>query len=614
MEPRLFPLACALTLALLASPSRAASPQFEAAAGRLNKQFQQLDDHIKKADWRHPRTEPTAQDHVKRIVATIQQIEKKHPEEQATVQRMYGGVQRMVAAIQQKLAEAKEQAAAKPVAAAAPASVGDGLSEAEAAALEAYYGRAAAGAGSVAGTLSPDWIAGAAATLEQLDLVAVMARIGADGARVPELFRYYGMEQKDGRFADLPYGGKTKPRITNKNLQRIQDFHLKKIYEAKARLAGKEAMLAAGIELAIARSRSLDEAIEAVRLARAARRTVQGKPAVDAMLDKALANLDSKTAAIAHLVTGSFHKQNFKRIVAFDRRQTPGSEDPAAEVTALTPGRPFYLEGYLSESVKAIGAKRHDSQLGYSVTVYPHLNFQREGDSEVWRLPLYTTVTGDELDKHGVIDIPLLPDPATVSFPTHLAYLPSLAFAAWLADLPVGTHTLRMSLTDGYGTETTKRGAHGAFPVEITPESQRALAEYTAQLKARKLAAVVFPDTFGIQDRKDEIPNASDLSKHGKLLRLSAAQTGQVMKPWPNQTEVQNYVGMGYALLEKDGRYSVVRLGFTRNPAEPTLRWSSLGGLPSDYEMSNGTRTYGPETYNLGYEMAAANLERVGTW
>jgi len=208
--------------------------------------------------------------------------------------------------------------------------------------------------------------------------------------------------------------------------------------------------------------------------------------------------------------------------------------------------------------------------------------------------------------------IDLQPDPST-TYASHLAYLPALHFTRWLLDLKPGSYTLEFSATPGLQVDPTKKGAHGELKLTVTAESKARLQAYYQALWAKKLSTVVYPDDFGARDRKGEIPNADHLAKYGKLLKLTCAQTNKVMKPFPNQHQVKNYVGAGYGLFEKDGRYLVIPLGFVRKPEEPILRFSTVRGIPDDYAL-RGPKEYLPTVLEFGYEIPKANLAKTGAW
>ncbi len=600
---------------ILLSPAQADS-KWDAEAKRINGHFQTLDTHIKKADWKHPRTESTAQTYMKRLLNAIGLAEKRFPQQKAITDRMRVGSQRMAQAVMAKIKAAKEEkalAASKPKST-GPVYVAGSLSEEEAKSLAQPYKPYYDAAKGFPATWTADTVISSVDALQAFDIQALEKRVEADRKRFPALFQYYGME-KPGTYGDLPYGGKSKPLVKQKPLKQLIQFYIPKIYEEKAKLEGKEAAFVAGIEKAIAKADTLDKALAAQHLARVCLDLSPQYDRLKVMITESEKAVAAQTAAIQHLVSGPFHAKNFKKIVAFSSDQTLGKEVGAQAVQTLVPGKPFYLIGYLPQSVKSLGFTRHQSQLGYQVPAYPNLAFQLDTMARTLFLPTRGKVKNyKELENVGAMEIPLLPDPEKSDFASHLDYLPGLHFTRWLLNQAPGQYVLHLGLSAGYRVNPKRPGAYGSFAVDLNPESQAALKDYYQRLWKKKLATVVFPDTYGIEDRKGHIPNASALAKYGTLLRLSAAQTGQVMKPWPNQTQVKNYVGLGFGAFEKDGRCSIIPLGFSRTPEEPTLRWTSLSGTPDHITISDGKNFIGPKLYNHGYEILKENVSKTGEW
>lgn len=583
---------------------------FQRADKSLRAKFKRLDTHMKQERYGQLRWEDQIKGMVKNTAFAIKDIEKRWPSH--NTKPMWGGLQKRMKEIEAKskaAAKAKAKTVKKKTRSASPTVSADAK---EAAAMEAFYRIPYKASNTIPRSMSASSIMKAVKQLEGFALLRITEQVEKDKRKYPAIFKYYGVENaKD--YADLEYGGKKKPKVSDKNLKKVLEFYVPQIFEAKARLVGKEQTLADGIKLAIEKSKTVDDALHAVRLAKAVQANVAGNAMIEEQAKLALANLNSKSKAISHLIKGPYHLANMRNLVAFSAPPVLGNEDEKKVITALEPGKPFYLVGYLSESVKSIGVKKRDSKLGYEVTTYPDLKFRIAGQSQVWRLPLYSKARGKDLDKQGVVELPLLPDTSKVNFDTHMAYLPSLHFARWLMKQKPGSYQLEMSVSDGYGVDKKYKGAHGTVTLNISEAGQAALKSYIDKLWAKKLSSVVFPDEFGTKDRKDEIPNADKLSKYGKLLKLTAVQTNKVMKPWPLQHEIKNYVGLGYGMFEKDGRYMVIRLSFTRTPEQPILHWGGLTGLPDHYTLDGG-EDFGPTVLNFGYEIPKDNLQQTGTW
>jgi len=564
-------------------------------------QFQRVVAHGKQGKWTNERWNRDLDTLINQLEAKVKAVQAKWPQEPL------GNLPGLPAKLRANATLRRKQAGVAAGAKAAKAGQGEGAK------LEAYYRRAAKeGADSFPYDLTPKNLVDREAAFLALDLAALEARIAQDSARFPAVFAYYG-RQDPAKYGEMKYGGPKAPQIADKDLKRVHQFHLPKIYQLKARLKGKEKILAETVAFAMKRGKSVDDALAAVRLGQAILRCFPKDAGLEAQLAAAKALVETRLEAFAPLMKGPFHRQHLRQLVAFSSRQTLGQEQAGQVVAELTPGKPLYLVGYLTESVKDIGFTRRDSKLGFETTRMPDLKFRLKGvQGQPFRLPVYSKVQGKGLADVGAVVIDLLPDPST-TYATHYAYLPALHFARWLLELKPGSYTLELSATAGLRVDSTQNGAHGELKLTVTPESQAQLKAYYKALWAKKLSTVVYPDDYGVRDRKTEIPNADHLAKYGKLLKLTCAQTNKVMKPFPNQHQIKNYVGMGYGLFEKGGRYVVIPLGFVRKPSEPVLRWTTVRGTPDDYAL-RGPKEFLPTILDHGYEIPQANLAKTGSW
>ncbi|MEZ6185005.1 MAG: hypothetical protein R3F62_08355 [Planctomycetota bacterium] len=560
--------------------------------------FQQVVAHGKQGQWQNERWNRDLDALTDRFEAGIKAIQERWPEEPL------GNLPELPAKLRANTDLRRKEAGAAAEQAQAAAGVG--------AALEAFYRGPYEAAKNFPATISPGTLKNQAETLEQLDLAAVLARIAEDAKAHPEVFAYYGM-QNPQKYGDMPYGGQKRPQIADKDLDRVNRYYLPTIYEVKARLAGKDQELADAVPERLEGTKTLDEALAAVRLAKAIARCQPQNPHLPARLKEAQAVVEERLAAIKPLIKGPFHVAHMRELVGFSTKQTLGSERQGDVVTEITPGQPFYLVGYLSESVASLGFKRRDSTLGYETTRLPDVKFQIQGQSsQPWRLAPYSTVTGKDLEGVGVVVVDLLPDPQT-TYPTHLAYLPALHFTRWLLDQKPGTYTLEFSANPHLSVDFTAKGAHGRFQLTLTEENRPALQAYYDALWAKKLSTVVFPDDFGVEDDQGNIPNLDHLKKYGRLIKLTCAETNKVMKPFPNQHQVDNYVGMGFGLFEREGRYEIIPLGFSRKPSAQAMSWTSIRGKPDHYAL-RGPTEYTPRLIEFGYEIPQANLDKTGSW
>jgi hypothetical protein len=98
---------------------------------------------------------------------------------------------------------------------------------------------------------------------------------------------------------------------------------------------------------------------------------------------------------------------------------------------------------------------------------------------------------------------------------------------------------------------------------------------------------------------------------------MTMTQTGDIMKPWPNDHEVDFNTAMGYAAVEKsDGRVEIMPLEFRKRPVETSWQWWSVGKFPGLYPMrgNDGTTINAVKKLEHGYQIPAENVAKCGYW
>lgn len=236
--------------------------------------FAAYDAHWKQQSWGSPSWQEGVDQRLKEMSELVEQIAQKWPEEKM-VPAMRGGVERRTRELAAKRAE---------LAGAAAGAQADAAKQAEAAlALEAYYKPIYEQARNMPFEVRAEALLDRAELLEVMDLAAIAARVAADKQNFPEVFKYYGMQQKD-RYADLEWGGQQRPTFAHKSLEQVCTYYLPAIYEAKAKLTGKEAELARAVSLALEAARTVEDAQKAGRLARAVKTCQPTAPEIDELI------------------------------------------------------------------------------------------------------------------------------------------------------------------------------------------------------------------------------------------------------------------------------------------------------------------------------------------
>jgi hypothetical protein len=135
---------------------------------------------------------------------------------------------------------------------------------------------------------------------------------------------------------------------------------------------------------------------------------------------------------------------------------------------------------------------------------------------------------------------------------------------------------------------------------------------------AKKLASVTFNTEYGAGDDRNQVMNWQDLNRHGKLIKLSVTQTGKVMKPWPNENQVESFVGSGWVLVERtDGKHEVIGYSFVKKAGDKLWRATAVASDMDYYTVTVpaalGQKIY-PKRIELGYEIPKENLAKGNIW
>lgn len=232
------------------------------------------DAHWKQQSWGSPSWQEGVDRQLKEVGELVEQVAQKWPEEKM-VPAMREGVERRRSELAAKRAEG---------AGAAAGAEAEAAKQAEAAtALEAHYKPIYEQARNIPFEVRAEDMVDRAELLEAMDLAAIAARVAADKQAFPEVFKYYGMQQKD-RYADLEWGGQKRPTFAHKALEQVCTYYLPAIYEAKAKLTGKEAELARAVSLALEAARTVEDAQKAGRLARAVKTCQPAAPQIEELI------------------------------------------------------------------------------------------------------------------------------------------------------------------------------------------------------------------------------------------------------------------------------------------------------------------------------------------
>jgi hypothetical protein len=328
------------------------------------------------------------------------------------------------------------------------------------------------------------------------------------------------------------------------------------------------------------------------------------------------AQYNAVLAALRPSLSGNFHEEELEQICIFNQKQTPGKENKENEMQEIIPGKPAYLVAYAVDPLTNLGAKSVLSSGNRPKLPYLQLkNITKDDQSEPVILPIYCNEPiFSKMKEAFYVEFDMFPDLAKTNYESHLNYMPSLHLTEFFLTQPVGTYKYELFLGEINGTI----GPKSVFTIKITEESKASLQTYHDQLWAKKLASVTFNTEYGAGDDRNQVMNWQDLGRHGKLIKLSVAQTGKVMKPWPNENQVESFVGSGWILVERtDGKHEVIGYSFVKKAGDKLWRVTAVAS-DMDYYTLMVPSTIGSKIeakrLELGYEIPAANITKGNIW
>lgn len=321
-------------------------------------------------------------------------------------------------------------------------------------------------------------------------------------------------------------------------------------------------------------------------------------------------------AALRPSLSGNFHESKLEQISIFNQKQMPGKESREQEIQEIIPGKPTYMIAYAVDPLTNLGAKSVLSSGNRPKLPYLQLkNITKDDQSEPVVLPIYCNEPiFSKMKEAFYVEFDMFPDLAKTNYESHLNYMPSLHLTQFFLTQPVGTYKYELFLGEVNGTI----GPKSVFTIKITDESKAALQAYHDQMWAKKLASVTFNTEYGAGDDRNQVMNWQDLGRHGKLIKLSVAQTGKVMKPWPNENQVESFVGSGWILVERtDGKHEVIGYSFVKKAGDKLWRVTAVAS-DMDYYTLMVPSTIGSKIaakrLELGYEIPAANISKGNIW
>lgn len=325
--------------------------------------------------------------------------------------------------------------------------------------------------------------------------------------------------------------------------------------------------------------------------------------------DEAVRTYQSTVSGFGNMLCSDFHKTHLEEIVVFNKKPSFASETQADLVQTIIPGESAVITGYFAMTNKDAGG------IPSLLFISPENKYAKEaypwGHGAEIVAPMFNgEVVKDEFYNKAYFAFDLFPDLNTVNYASHVHYIPHLNMIKWLRYMP--SEVIEIHVRFGMNEEM----ALGKIKIDLSGDNKKKLEEYGNKLEAKRLAAVTFPDFAGCSEGGSKVRNKADLNKYGKVLKLTLQQGGDIMKPWPNDHEIDYNTAQGYAAVEKpSGKVEIMPLDFRKRPSESSWQWWSVGTWPDLYSIDEqGSKVTAVRKIEHGYEILPENVNKCGYW
>jgi hypothetical protein len=470
-----------------------------------------------------------------------------------------------------------------------------------------------------------EWTQTSLDVINEFDMQATLQRMEQDKQKYPKLFMVYpkslptsGMNvmtrndipafaDKAGETEDFPY--------KDENAAKVKDFYETYVFWKNVS-SGKQRDVAQMLNKMISTAETglSSEKLDKIGMAEKcllALKSIQPENVMIADIEKRIFQAKEKIYQdLGDVITGEFHKKYVKKLVGFSSKPVIGKENESAVTNEIIPGKPFYIVGYLPEKLKNLSITGHIKGIPY--TIPPKLEWSQLGvDNNSGRMQLYWNESMLEAVKEQSYYIfEMFPDVNSINFKSHVEYIPIMNMVKWFTYQLPGEYEFDFKYV---GSMNHPFVAQNTFKVKLTPESIEDIKAYYNKLAEKKLKAVTINNAAGCTDQKARIGGKDAMKKYGEAIKITCAESGRVMKPWPNENQVEYYTGFGYGVFKRtDGKYEIIRLDFRRSPSSSEFDFSGANTM-SHYEIEGDTNIRS-ETLNLGYEITKEGIEKCTMW
>lgn len=464
--------------------------------------------------------------------------------------------------------------------------------------------------------------------LEELDFPGLTERIKKDAVKHPEFFKLYPKllpssgynTMTKSNLADYPFAmiaAETEDPPTGSETTKFLNFY-KEYCIFKGDLLKNKSSLINNIRTAITATENehprnkYGKAKLMLRSAKMAHSMLPEDLRLEELKDEAEKVYYATLEGFGKMLTGDFHRKNLEKIVIFKSKPSIGKENAADVIDVIIPGQEAYITGYFTATNKDAGG------IPSLLVMNPENSKAKEmkpwPDGAVYtftRQPMFDgPAVKEEFLTQAYFVFNLFPDVNSLNYSSHVQYFPLMNLLKWLRYQPAAVIEvpLRFGMSKGMAT--------GKIKIDLSGDNKQKLDDYYKKLEAKQLSSVTFPDMEGCTEAKASITNYSDLSKYGTVLKTSLSKGGDIMKPFPNDHEVEFNTAKGFAAVEKSsGKVEIIPLEFRKAPSESKWQFWSVGSIPRLFPMQDeAVEVNAVKKLELGYEIEKANVSKCSTW
>lgn len=461
--------------------------------------------------------------------------------------------------------------------------------------------------------------------LQQFNFPEFYKKMKADKAKTPKLFMIYpstlmnsGMgtitKKNVDQFTEFGVAGENEKPPQSADAKAILSFY-KEYSFWKLVMKNNSEQLIQNLRKTIIKADNseqvfkYDRAVHALNYARTLKQVCPDNSRIDDLVNDAEGVLKSSIAELRPLFSGKFHENHLSQIFLFKNKPVWGKENESQITDIVKVGQPVWITGFFT-SINSMGLP--------TLLIMNHKKEYAKGP-KCWgktdktaQIPMFDQLElKAQYKSKAYFTFNLFPDIDKTNYKSHVEYFPHLNFVKWLTYQPAEVLELKVR----WGK--TKNMAEGIIKIDLSGDNKQKLKDYYKKLEAKRLSMVTYPDMNGTNDATSRIINFSDLSKYGKVLRITMSGAGNIMKPFPHDDQVDWNTAKGFMAVEKsDGKVIIMPLDFRKRPSAAKWQWWSIGSIPDLYPAQD----YGFTEFNSvikingGYEILKENVNKSSTW